>query len=271
MLLKRVLTVAVLLPLFLAALFLMSPPAWGALLTVVIGLAAWEWARLAGYGPVGRALFPAVLVAAAAGILAWERVFATAFVHTELGGAMFALAAAFWLGIAPAWLYYRWEVRNPVLLGLVGLIVLLPCWYALFWLQSPPARLLLAMCVVWVADTAAYFAGRRFGRSKLAPLISPGKTWAGVYGAVVCVAIYAVIVWLVVPKGMLPLVPGLVLAVLLTVLSVVGDLFESWMKRVGGVKDSSQLLPGHGGLLDRIDGLTATLPLVAIYFAYFKS
>src|SRR5690349_18832366 len=169
---------------------------------------------------------------------------------------MYALSAAFWMGIAPAWLYYRWEIRARLLLGIIGLIVLLPCWHAMAWLQSSPTRLLLAMGVVWVADTAAYFIGRRYGRRKLAPLVSPGKTWAGVWGAAAAVSLYWVLVWIATPAGTVRLVPGLILALLMTMLSIVGDLFESWMKRVAGVKDSGGLLPGHGGLLDRVDGLT---------------
>jgi phosphatidate cytidylyltransferase len=128
--------------------------------------------------------------------------------------------------------------------------------------------LLLALGVVWVADTAAYFFGRRFGRTKLAPQISPGKTWAGVWGAAGAVVLYWIVVWAIAPAGSVRLVSGLMLALLMTALSIVGDLFESWMKRVAGVKDSGDLLPGHGGLLDRVDGLTATLPLAAIYLAY---
>jgi phosphatidate cytidylyltransferase len=269
MLLKRVLTVAILLPLFMAALFLLPNLYWGILLTGVIVVAAWEWGGLARYAVRGRALFCAVIGASAVLILIREHGgFATPLLYTPLGRAMYALSAAFWIGIAPAWLYYRWQVRDPWLLGLIGWIVLVPCWHAMVWLQVPPTRLLLALGVVWVADTAAYFVGRRFGRRKLAPQLSPGKTWAGVWGAAGAVLVYWIVVWAVTPAGSVRLVSGLVLVLLMTLLSVAGDLFESWMKRVAGVKDSGDLLPGHGGLLDRVDGLTATLPLAALYFAY---
>jgi len=269
MLFKRVLTVAILLPLLMAALFLLPNLYWGLLLIAVIAVAGWEWGRLAGYAVRGRIAFCAILIASAAVILAWEHTHSPAsLMDTPLGKAIYALTAAFWIGIAPAWLYYRREVRNPWLLGVIGWIVLLPCWHAMVWLQVPPTRLLLALGVVWVADTAAYFVGRRFGRSKLAPQISPGKTWAGVWGAAGAVVVYWLAVWAIAPAGSVRLVSGLVLALLMTGLSIVGDLFESWMKRVAGVKDSGDLLPGHGGLLDRVDGLTATLPLAAVYFAY---
>jgi len=210
-----------------------------------------------------------VVCGSAVAILYWEHAgLVQPIIYAPSGQAMYALAAAFWICIAPAWLYYHWRVRNPWLLALVGWIVMMPCWYAMIWLQLSPARLLLSLGVVWVADTAAYFVGRRFGRTKLAPRISPGKTWAGVGGAMGAVVLYWLCVWAVAPPGSVHLVSGLILALSMTVLSVLGDLFESWMKRVAGVKDSGELLPGHGGLLDRVDGLTATLPLAAIYFAY---
>jgi phosphatidate cytidylyltransferase len=127
--------------------------------------------------------------------------------------------------------------------------------------------LLAAMALVWVADIAAYFTGRAFGKRKLAPAISPGKTWEGVAGAVVGVMIYGAVVLNFSPlAGNVPLAaPLLVLLLLvLTAVSVMGDLFESLLKRQAGIKDSSNLLPGHGGVLDRIDALTSTLPLAAL-------
>jgi phosphatidate cytidylyltransferase len=173
-----------------------------------------------------------------------------------------------WLAIVPAWLYYRWEARSHALLGTVGALVLLPFWHALAWLQNEPGRLLAALGVVWTADTAAYFCGRAFGRHKLAPRISPGKTVEGAAGALAAVGGYWVVLWLLAPELAGPFLSGLALVLLLALLSVEGDLFESWMKRMAGVKDSGNLLPGHGGLLDRVDSLTSTLPLAALYFAY---
>jgi phosphatidate cytidylyltransferase len=132
-----------------------------------------------------------------------------------------------------------------------------------------PLRLLMVLGLVWVADTAAYLAGRAFGKRKLAPAISPGKTWEGAAGALVASAIYAII-WaqfdprlatLVQGAAWLPYLSG---AVLLCAVSIVGDLFESAAKRRAGVKDSGRLLPGHGGMLDRIDSATATLPVALL-------
>jgi phosphatidate cytidylyltransferase len=130
--------------------------------------------------------------------------------------------------------------------------------------QLGPLTLVCTMAIVWAADVAAYFAGRAFGKSKLAPSISPGKTWAGAWGAVVGVLAYGFIAsaWLpeALQKSLLLFAMSLVG---LTILSIVGDLFESLLKRQADLKDSSNILPGHGGILDRIDSLTSTLPIVA--------
>jgi phosphatidate cytidylyltransferase len=269
MLKQRILTVAVLLPLFLAALFLLPNLYWGVLTSAVLGLAAHEWSRLAGYAGPGRWVYPALLVASAFAVLAAEHsLLRQPFIYSVPGRLVYGLAAVVWLAIVPAWLYFRWPVRDPLLLALTGALILLPFWHALTWLQLTPGRLLAAMGVIWTADVAAYFAGRAFGRHKLAPQISPGKTWEGVAGALVAVVLYwSAIRWLL-PEFSRQFASGLVLVVLLTAMGILGDLFESWMKRLAGLKDSGTLLPGHGGVLDRVDALTSTLPLAALYFAY---
>jgi phosphatidate cytidylyltransferase len=267
MLKQRILTVAVLLPAFLTALFWLSHSSWAVLMAVVIGVAGIEWGRIAGYSTSLRWLFGAGLLASALGILAFERT-GSEFIYSLPGRFVFGLGAAFWLAIVPAWLSSRWRTRDAVLLGVVGWVVLIPFWYALAWLQLTPVRLLVALGVVWTADIAAYFAGRAFGRHKLAPEISPGKTWEGVLGALAAVALYWCLVVLLVPEFSRQLVSGLVWVLLLTAMSIQGDLFESWLKRLAGLKDSGKLLPGHGGLLDRVDALTSTLPFAALYFAY---
>lgn len=270
MLKQRILTVAVLLPLLLAALFFLPNGYWGLLTAAVLGLAAREWARLAHFGVAGRWLFPGLVVASALAILMadHDRVGAMAFIYSAPGKLIYGLAVVFWLVITPTWLSVRRPVRDPILLAVAGWLVLLPFWHALTWLQLTPARLLAVMGVIWTADIAAYFTGRLLGRHKLAPAISPGKTWEGVAGALVAVTVYwsAVSWWL--PEFHGRFLSGLVWVVLLTAVSIQGDLFESWMKRMAGVKDSGRLLPGHGGILDRVDALSATLPLAALYFAY---
>jgi phosphatidate cytidylyltransferase len=154
-------------------------------------------------------------------------------------------------------------------MALVGWAVLVPTGLAMIDLREAapsPWMLLFVMCLVWVADSAAYFAGRKFGKTKLAPSISPGKTWEGVAGAIFGVTVYVALVWIFSPEfSSLRMLPALMLAAWWwVVLAVIGDLFESAIKRQAGVKDSGALLPGHGGLLDRIDALTSTLPLAAL-------
>lgn len=267
MLKQRILTVVVLLPPLLAALFWLPNIAWAVLMVAVLAYAGLEWSRMAGYPASIGWLYSAILIASALAILFLEHTRGE-FIYSVAGKFVFGLAAAFWLAIAPAWLSSRWRTRDPVLLAVVGWLVLIPFWYALTWLQLTPVRLLVALGVVWTADIAAYFAGRAFGRHRLAPEVSPGKTWEGVLGAMIAVMIYWWLVVLLVPEFSHQLVSGWLWVLLLTAMSIQGDLFESWLKRLAGLKDSGQLLPGHGGLLDRVDALTSTLPFAALYFAY---
>ena len=267
MLKLRVLTVVVVLPLFLAALFLLPNLWWSAAMLALLLVAGHEWSRLSGHSRAGEAIFLASLAIACAGL--WLLANAV-YPRPGTGSAIsdrvtFAVALAFWCVIAPAWLWLKLAVRHRVVLGVTGLVVLVPTWLALSRLQNDPWLLLLLLAVVWVADTAAYFTGRALGRHKLAPAISPGKTWEGVAGAFVAVTAYAAVLHF---SGRIPLdLATVVLAFLgMTALSIVGDLFESWLKRRAGVKDSGAIFPGHGGMLDRIDALTAALPLAALIF-----
>lgn len=253
MLKARVITALLLVAAFLAVLFLLPTKAAGILFALVAALAGWEWAGLMQAHAKGRIIF-ALLVFGLC-FLFWTS-------PDEGFPLLWGLAALFWLAFAPLWMKRQWSAACATL----GLVILLPTWAALVALHSRSPLLLLAvMALCWVADIAAYFTGRAFGKHKLAPAISPGKTWEGVAGAVVGVLAYGMAV-----APLLPVVRDidrLVLAgclLLLTALSVVGDLFESMAKRQAGIKDSSQLLPGHGGILDRIDSQTSTLPLVAL-------
>jgi phosphatidate cytidylyltransferase len=144
-------------------------------------------------------------------------------------------------------------------LALVGFVVLLPT--ALAMATLPPLQVLLVLALVWIADTAAYFSGRAWGRHKLAPSISPGKTREGAVGGLLGALAYAIICGALVEARWLPYLAA---ATLVAVLSILGDLFESAVKRQAAVKDSGTLLPGHGGILDRVDSATATLPLAAL-------
>jgi phosphatidate cytidylyltransferase len=253
MLKARVVTALMLLAGFLVVLFLLSPRDAGIAFAVVAALAGWEWAGLMQAGAKSRVVFALLLFGLC--LLFWTS-------PTQGFPLLWGLSVLFWIAFAPIWMKLQWSAACATL----GMVILLPTWAALVALhERGPLLLLAVMSLVWVADIAAYFAGRAFGKHKLAPSISPGKTWEGVAGAVLGVQVYGQAV-----AAFLPVVRDLdrvALAcclLLLTALSVIGDLFESMAKRQAGVKDSSQLLPGHGGILDRIDSQTSTLPFVAL-------
>ena len=274
----RILTALVLIPLTIAGLFLLPPRAWG-ILSLMIGLIAGsEWANLSGYGKQTALLFVAGIVLIACGLLftPWAGFDAVGGWPGALIVPICGVATLFWVAVAPAWLYFGWRVESKIVLALVGWLALTATWVAVVQLQARSPSLLLAlMAIVWIADSAAYFAGRRFGKRKLAPAISPGKTWEGVYGALVAVAVYALAL-LAFAEGAgysVPIFPSgaiawVALVLALAGVSIVGDLFESQLKRHRGVKDSGKLLPGHGGVLDRIDALLAALPPAALISHY---
>ncbi len=257
----RLLTVAVLLPAFLLALWFLPNAGWALLMLGLTHLACREWARLAGFGKRTELVFESLLTVACA--LLWFGIGSPASATGET--AIYVAATIFWCVAAPACLWRRLRLSGSTAL-VVGLIMLVPTWLAVTRMQHEPLRLLLAMAVVWVADSAAYFAGHAFGRRKLAPSISPGKTWEGVMGAFVAVALYASAL-AAVESGKRGAATIMVACIAMTALSIIGDLFESLCKRQAGVKDSGNLLPGHGGILDRIDGLVAALPLAALLLA----
>jgi len=274
MLRTRVITALVLLVLFLAALFWLSPRAWAAFAGLLVAPAAWEWSKLIKLRPVACGLYVVLVAAVCASLFALAQGNAAAGQRGAQNAAYLA-ASLFWLIVVPLWLWRSWLPRSRWLAALAGLVVLVPTWLALVELRNlGPLLLLLLMSVVWISDTAAYFAGRRFGRRKLAPSISPGKTWEGVAGAVLAVSVYAAL-WSYAwqpyfPQALKSMRFGafgmLLFLWLLTAIGIYGDLFESALKRHAGVKDSGALLPGHGGVLDRIDALTAVLPLAALVY-----
>ncbi len=266
----RALTAAVLLAAFLAALFLLDRIWFLVLIGVVIAAGGLEWGRLARLSTTASVAYgvgAAVLYAA----LAWF--WRPVAVADGPECALFAAAGLFWLALVPLWL---WRGLQPqrAWLALAGLAVLIPTGLAA--VALPADRLLLALGLVWIADTAAYLAGRAFGKRKLAPSISPGKTWEGVAGAAAASLIYAIICALPgAPLGAYVQGAGwmvyLAVVMLLCAVSIAGDLFESAIKRQAGAKDSGALLPGHGGVLDRIDSIASTLPIAALSFHWMAS
>lgn len=261
----RLFTSFVLIASFVLALFFLPDIYWASLMLIAIVLGSWEWGHLVGLAPGYRRFFTVLTLAIGISLLpgVWHEV-AEPVQHYILFWGVLA-ATLFWMLLVPAWLLTHHRELHKPLLVVAGILVLLPAWMALIHLRKvSPWVVLGVMATVWIADSAAYFSGKAFGRLKLAPEISPGKTWEGVAGALVAVSIYGVALCMVFGLS-LWLVVGLWG---LTVMSIIGDLFESLLKRQAGLKDSGSLLPGHGGVLDRIDGLTSTLPLAAFYL-YF--
>ncbi|MFA6121949.1 MAG: phosphatidate cytidylyltransferase [Sideroxydans sp.] len=268
MLKSRVITAIVMLVLFLSALFLLPPLAWSVLVLAMVLQGASEWSRMSELTPKGAKIYWVSTLVLMVAILALDAN-STPEQQTTTHLIAYLLAAVLWLIVVPPWLMMGWKVKQPMLMALVGWMLLIPTGLAMIDLREAmpaPWILLGVMGLVWVADSAAYFAGRRFGKTKLAPSISPGKTWEGVAGAIAGVTVYIGLIWVFRPEFTnLQMLPALMLtAWWWVVLAVIGDLFESAIKRQAGIKDSGALLPGHGGLLDRIDALTSTLPLAAL-------
>ena len=270
MLKQRVITAIVLLLVLGGVLSWPSPWAFGALMTLFMAAAAWEWARLSGYQTVASLAFAAVAMLGCALMLMaqWHLCTGSALRNAMTIWTVLWLLAALYLlhsGVA------IWSLIPRGLRMVAGLLGLWAAWLAVTQLHARQGvwYLLSVLALVWVADIGAYFAGRAFGKRKLAPTISPGKSWAGAVGGAIGVVVLAVV-----GASLLQETPNLytdvlqrggwlallLLALGIDVLSVLGDLLESLMKRGMGVKDSSRLLPGHGGVLDRIDSLLPVLP-----------
>lgn len=271
MLKARIVTAVTVLCLFLAALFFLPSIFWMVLLLALTATGSWEWTRLAGFS-LNQSFAYLLITVLLGGELLFllsnvlrADPFATSFLW------IYAASSVFWILAVPLLLKTKRPVRNRSLLALMGWLLLLPTCLALFQLRAIDPLLLLGfMCTIWISDTAAYFSGRTWGKHRLAPNISPGKTWEGVAGALAAVLIYALIWRFAAGSGdqIKLLVP---LLLILAVLGIVGDLFESLMKRHAGVKDSGTILPGHGGILDRIDALTSTLPIAVLSVLLLQS
>jgi phosphatidate cytidylyltransferase len=265
MLNQRTITGLVLAPIGIAAVLFLPTWALAAFTSITVLVAMWEWTRMSGFTsrPV-RSAVVALVALVLAGL--WLLRDNAAIWYVIVAGCIWWLVALAWLrnfsfGAAPT-------RENASIKLAAGLLATLAAWVALTKLHGDvrggPGWTLLAMMLVSVADTAAYFTGRRYGKAKLCPQISPNKTFAGVYGALASGAILSAIGgWLLDVRG-LAWVALIVLALVTVIASIIGDLFESLVKRQAGVKDSGTLFPGHGGMFDRLDGMFAALPVFAL-------
>jgi len=270
MLKTRVITAGILLTLAILGILWLPLTSFIIISGMVFLLALWEWTALAGFisnlGRLGCLLTIPLLSLLILAVFQWlgKEVLQEGIPHLILG---FWILATFFLVRYPKHLTL-WKSKITGVIA--GCMVLAPTWGMLISLQYLGAQwVLYVLSLIWAADTAAYFVGKRFGKHKLAPTISPGKTWEGVFGALIAAFFVAIISYrLLEPR--LSFLGWVILAWITVIFSIVGDLFESAFKRARNLKDSGWLLPGHGGILDRIDGLTAGIPIFTLNFMFFS-
>ena len=259
--LARVTTAAVLGPLMIAAVWYLEGAVFAAVLALILLLGAWEWTRIVG---VKRVRFRSAVVISNALIMLgiWQFLGKNEqLIAAEIGVLWWCFALLWLKRISFA---QTNSARNSELKVVVGSLLMVPAWCAAILLHEAangPMWTLFLFVLIWSADVGAYFSGRRFGNKKLAPNISPGKTREGVYGALAVSALVAFLFANYLDKSATETLFFVGLCLITVVFSVVGDLFESLMKRHANIKDSGSILPGHGGILDRIDSLLAALPV----------
>jgi phosphatidate cytidylyltransferase len=260
---QRVITAILLVAVLLAVMLGLPSIATVWLVTVLVLVGAWEWAAFIGKGGNGgRAAFTLAIAVALIACYFYSR--SPGFVRVVMTVAMAWWIVAFlWVSLAPARV-------NPVSAAFAGLFALVPCWLALVYVTFTTGSaywVLFTLALVWAADTGAFFAGRWLGRVPLAPRVSPKKTWEGVFGGVLTSGLVAWIgaTWLGEYLPVVDVWPFVATCVAVAAISIVGDLTESMLKRAVGLKDSGSVFPGHGGMLDRIDSVTAAAP--ALVFA----
>jgi phosphatidate cytidylyltransferase len=271
MLKQRVITALIMAGLFLAAIWFLNTAALAVLFGLLVLAGGWEWSRLAGWESVpARGVFVAILASLMTGLY-W---------HCQLGGEPTRERVQPVLGLACLWwsfalLWVRsypgsaalWS--NRFMRSIIGLLILAPAWTAAIYLLSYPrggALLVVMVLIVVSADIGAYFSGKRFGRHKLAPDVSPAKTWEGFWGGQASAALVGVLLWWSLPAqgAHISLLAALAIVLTTAMASVLGDLSVSMVKRESGAKDSGSLLPGHGGMLDRLDSLCGAAPVFTL-------
>lgn len=275
MLKQRLITALVLAAVILSSLFFLPFKAFAGLLFVVWFLAAWEWANLSSLNSFLRVVY-ALISTALLGFTTWICGIFTTIDFQALQHLMI-VAAAWWF--VALLLVVRYPQSTPLwsaqwLRCLMGFLVLIPSAVALLYLltlENGHWYFVYTAFIVVSADVGAYFSGRRWGRKKLLPLVSPGKSWAGFYGGVAACAALVFIVSSFTQVADLLLWQLFVATIVAGLISVLGDLLESMVKRHRGIKDSSNLLPGHGGFMDRIDSITAAAPIFVLLLLSFKA
>lgn len=263
MLKQRILTAIILIPLVIYGILYLPSAIVALILAAILLQGAWEWSRMAGLTLAWqRSIY--VLTILMLMVYFWSGVDKLTMINT-----LSPIVLTGWV-IAALWIFFPAVLSQRSIIAilvklLAGAFVIVMAWFALIsmhvQLHQGPLWILYFMGLIWVADSGAYFSGKAFGLHKLAPAVSPGKTWEGVAGALVTVAVYGLLgfYWLPVEKSQL--IELVAVSLFLVPVSVLGDLFESLMKRHSGIKDSGGLLPGHGGVMDRMDSMTAVFPI----------
>lgn len=271
MLKQRIITALILAAVFIAALFYLPVPLFSGFIALIVLVAAWEWANMSGFQStwqrIAYVLAVVVAMVAIASYLQLSPWAASLIIDPQQYRGLLLVGCAWW---ALALLLVQGYPSSAILWGapairaLMGLVVLIPTWLAFTYVRAQENGIwlvLLIAVIVAAADIGGYFAGRRWGKRKLKPAVSPGKTWEGFAGGVLANLLVALGLWLFTPGSL-----WLILAIVVptSLVSVLGDLLESMVKRHRGIKDSGTLLPGHGGVLDRVDSLTAAAPVFAL-------
>lgn len=264
MLKERTIAAAILIPLALVAIFLLSANVFCLVTGIILLVAAWEWANIAGFVSQPLRILYSVITAL------------LLFLSSKAAGYGFFLGVGFtWWIIAIMFILtypdskQAWQPK--IIKMIIGWMVLIPAWQALIFIREHDqgsVLLLSLFCIIWIADISAYFFGKWFGRHKLVPKISPGKTWQGAIAAIIVVAICSSVTAKILGYSLLHLLGISLFSVITVAFSIMGDLLESMFKRERGLKDSGNLIPGHGGVLDRIDSLTAAAPVFALFLAF---
>lgn len=261
MLKQRIITAAILIPIVIAVIFLLDTIWFSALFAVFVAIGAWEWAGLCKLSKKYQYLYSLITVLILAGLYSAS--------NNDLNNSVILSGVIYWLiAVVLVFLYQKQRnllSKSPLVLLIVGLLLLIPMWVSLTVLKSFPENgailIMLLMLLIWGADTGAYFVGKKWGKRRLASRVSPGKTWEGSIGGIVAgiaIALAYVIVSNEISNHGIALIS---LSILTVSISIIGDLMESMVKREAGIKDSGSILPGHGGVMDRIDSLTAAAPV----------
>lgn len=286
MLKQRIITALILAPAAILAIFYLPILFFAALLAAIIGIGAWEWGPLMGFDTkarrIGFATITMLLIAGIWSVISPDNLWINSTQLHDFALGILWLAVAWWIFSAFLMFSYPsasnfWSKHRSVR-GVFGWLTLVPTWIAFIVIRTNDyhadtyhgAQLLMFLfLMVWSADIGAYFVGKAFGKNKLMPNVSPGKTFEGFLGGVIVACLLVVIAAYQLSWNQSQIITILLVTVLITIVSVLGDLNESMFKRQAGVKDSGTILPGHGGILDRIDSLTATAPIFALCYVFF--